>query len=42
MYQAELDEVFQEILIISKEDFISFITNGVKILIIRYVFRTNI
>ena len=30
MYQAELDEVFQEILIISKEDFISFITNGVK------------
>ena len=30
MYQAELDEVFQEILIISKEDYISFITNGVK------------
>ena len=33
MYQAELDEVFQDILIISKEDFISFITNGVKILL---------
>ncbi len=33
MYQAELDEVFQEILIISKEDFISFITNEVKILL---------
>ena len=33
MYQAELDEIFQDILIISKEDFISFISNGVKLLL---------
>ena len=33
MYQAELDEIFQDILVISKEDFISFISNGVKLLL---------
>ena len=34
IYQSELDEIFQDILIISKEDFLSFIKNGVNLLLI--------
>ena len=34
IYQSELDEIFQDILIISKEDFISYIKNGVNLLLI--------
>ena len=42
MYENEYKEIFKQILIISKEDFMSFISNGVKILLIEIYGEENI